>query len=145
MQRLLIIHGPNLNLLGKRPVKFYGDLPLSEINKKIKDYAEYLGVKTEIFQTNIEGEIIELIQKAEDNYDGIIINPAAFTHTSVAIRDCIEAVRIPVVEVHLSNIFSREDFRQRSLTAAVCEGVISGFGYRSYLLAIDYFKKQEEK
>jgi len=145
MQRILIIHGPNLNLLGKRPSELYGSLSLEEINKKIKRYAEENEIFVEIVQSNSESEIINIIQEAENKYDGIIINPAGYTHTSVAIRDSIEAVNLPVVEVHMSNILAREEFRQKSLTAPVCKGLISGFGYESYLLAIDYFLKRRKE
>ncbi len=144
MQRLLIIHGPNLNLLGKRPVNVYGTLSLEEINKKIEEYAKKNNLKVKIIQSNNESEIIEIIQKAEEEFDGIIINPAGYTHTSVAIRDSIEAINIPVIEVHLSNIHAREEFRRKSMIAPVCEGQISGFGYKSYLLAIDYFLKRRD-
>jgi len=144
MRRLLVIHGPNLNLLKKRPSKFYGVFSLGEINEKIKEYGKSAGVDIKIYQSNSESEIIEILQKAANEFNGIIINPAAYTHTSVAIRDCIEALEIPVIEVHLSNIDAREEFRQKSLIAPVCIGQISGFGYLSYLMAIYYFTKREE-
>jgi len=143
MQRLLVIHGPNLNLLGKRPENYYGTLSLSEIDEKIREYVKSKGMDVTIIQSNSESEIIEIIQKADNDFKGIIINPAGFTHTSVAIRDCIEAIDAPVVEVHLSNIYAREDFRHKSITAPVCKGQISGFGLNGYLLAIDYFDKEE--
>ena len=100
-------------------------------------------MEVDFSQSNSEGEIIDLIQKAEEKYNGIILNPGAYTHYSIAIRDCIESVDIDVVEVHLSNIFSREDYRQKSITGEVCKGIISGFGYRSYILALNYFKEEE--
>ncbi len=143
MRRILIINGPNLNLLGKRPKELYGKLTLSDINEKIRKFAELYNMEVDFSQSNSEGEIIDLIQKAEEKYSGIILNPGAYTHYSIAIRDCIESVDIDVVEVHLSNIFSREDYRQKSITGEVCKGIISGFGYRSYILALNYFKEEE--
>ena len=136
---LLVIHGPNLNLLGARDQSHYGNLTLDQVNEKIFDRAKLHSIDCEILQFNSESDIISKIQSASDNFDGIIINPAAFTHTSVAIRDAIEAIQLPVLEVHLSNIHSREEFRRKSLTAEVCVGQISGLGYIGYLNAIDYF------
>lgn len=141
MQRILVIHGPNLNLLGKRPEKFYGDLSIDDINKRLMEFSRANNFDIEIFQSNSESEIIDVIQKADKSFHGIVINPAAYTHTSIAIRDCIEAVDIPVIEVHLSNIYSREEFRQKSMTTPVCVGQISGFGYYSYILGIEYLLK----
>ncbi len=132
--KTLIIHGPNLNLLGKREPEVYGTLTLQEINERICNTASELGVEIEIIQSNSESEIIEAIQRAD--YDILIINPAAFTHTSVAIRDAISAVGKPAIEVHISNIHKREDFRQRSYIAGVCNGQITGFGADSYILAL---------
>lgn len=132
--KALIIHGPNLNLLGKREPDIYGTLTLNEINDRINKTASELGLETGIIQSNSESEIIEAIQRAD--YDILIINPAAFTHTSIAIRDAISAVGKPAIEVHLSNIHQREDFRRRSFIAGVCKGQISGFGVDSYILAL---------
>jgi len=137
MAKILIIHGPNLNLLGKREPQIYGKVSLEQINKSLKKMAKEKGVELEIVQTNHEGEIVEIIGKAKGRFDGIVINPAAYTHTSVAIRDALEAVKIPTVEVHLSNIYAREDFRQKSLIAPVVKGQISGFGLYSYLLGLE--------
>ena len=134
--KILVIHGPNLNLLGKREPEIYGKMGLEDINKKIMEEAKKLNIEVDFFQSNHEGEIVEKIQNSEKNYDGIIINPAAFTHTSVAIRDAILAISIPAIEVHLSNIHSREEFRQKSITAPACKGVITGFGYYSYILGL---------
>lgn len=134
---ILVINGPNLNLLGSRETKIYGKTTLGEINQMIKNLAGKLKVKVDFFQSNHEGEIVDKIGQARNKYDGIIINPAAYTHTSVAIRDAIAAVKLPVIEVHLSNIYSREDFRHSSLTAPVCLAQISGFGPESYLLALE--------
>lgn len=132
--KTLIIHGPNLNLLGRREPEVYGTLTIQEINERICKTASELGIEIEIIQSNSESEIIETIQRAD--YDILIINPAAFTHTSIAIRDAIAAVGKPAIEVHLSNIHKREDFRQRSFIAGVCNGQISGFGADSYILAL---------
>lgn len=137
MQRILLIHGPNLNLLGKRNQKIYGSLTLDEINNKIAEYAKNNGIQVDINQSNSESEIIRLIQNCE-TYDGIVINPAGYTHTSVAIRDAIEAVGVKTIEVHFSNIYAREEFRHKSIIAPVCKGQITGFGWYGYILAIEY-------
>ena len=134
---VLVIHGPNLDLLGARENEIYGDTTLSEINRLIEARAEALGVKATFHQTPHEGEIVEAIGRARGKYHGIIINPAAFTHTSVAIRDAVAAVGIPTVEVHLSNVHGRERFRRHSYLAPVCLGQICGFGPLSYLLALE--------
>ncbi|MBN2809729.1 MAG: type II 3-dehydroquinate dehydratase [Deltaproteobacteria bacterium] len=139
--KILTIHGPNLNLLGQREPEIYGRQSLNMIDNEIGRRGERLGIATVCRQSNHEGEIIDwLHQAAENDFTGIILNPAGFTHTSVAIRDAIAAIEIPVIEVHLSNISSRDDFRQKSLTAAVCRGTISGFGAASYLVALETFK-----
>lgn len=135
-KRILVIHGPNLNLLGLREPEIYGNLTLEEINKKIKGLAEKNGVEVEIFQTNHEGEMVERIHGAMGRFDAIVINPAAYTHTSVALRDAILATGIPTIEVHLSNIHKREGFRRRSLIADVVVGQIAGFGADSYILGL---------
>jgi 3-dehydroquinate dehydratase-2 len=134
--KILVIHGPNLNLLGKREPEIYGNTTLDEIDSLLRKEAKTLGVQVESFQSNSEGEIVTKIQDASNKYDGIIINPAAYTHTSVAIRDAISSTGIPTVEVHISNIYKREDFRQKSFVSAIAIGVISGFGARSYLLGL---------
>ncbi len=135
--KILVIHGPNLNLLGKREPETYGTLTMEEINAKLSELAPSLSAQLEFYQSNIEGEIVNRIQAAlAEGCAGIVINPAAYTHTSVAIRDAISAVKLPVVEVHISNIHKREDFRHKSLTAAVCIGQICGFGVDSYLLGL---------
>lgn len=134
--KFLIINGPNINLLGTREPEIYGSMTLDDINKDIANYAKELGVETETFQSNIEGEIVDKIQQAKGVFDGIVINPAAYTHTSVAIRDAISAVGIKAVEVHISNIHAREEFRKNSLIAPVCVGQIAGFGADSYKLAL---------
>lgn len=137
--KALIIHGPNLNMLGKREPEIYGTLSLDEINKRIRSTAAELGLKVSIVQSNSEAEIIDAIQ--EGGYDVLIINPAAYTHTSVAIRDAISSTGVPAIEVHLSNIHKREEFRKRSFIAEVSTGQISGFGPESYILALTAAKK----
>ena len=135
--RLLVIHGPNLNLLGNRETKIYGTLSLEQINRRITQRAAEQGWDVEIYQSNAEGDIVTALQKAVGRVQAIVINPAAYTHTSVAIRDAIAAISIPAVEVHLSNIFRREEFRHQSLISEVAAGIISGFGAESYLLGVD--------
>ena len=144
MQRILVIHGPNLNLLGRRNPELYGDMTLPVLNRQIMQKAKRNQIKVTIIQSNSEGEIVDAIQDTK-GIDGIVINPAGYTHTSVAIRDAIEAVSIPVIEVHISNIHAREPFRHDSLIAPVCIGQIAGFGVQGYLLAIDYFLLQQTK
>ncbi len=136
MRKVLVIHGPNLNLLGEREPNIYGSVTLEEINDELKDLAAQNDVELRIAQSNHEGEIVETIQNARHWAEVIIINPAAYTHTSVAIRDAISAVQIPTIEVHLSNIYAREGFRQASHVSPVAVGQISGFGMNSYLLAL---------
>lgn len=138
MQKVIIINGPNLNLLGKREPDIYGNLSFDEFYEEIKEiYAA--DVHLSYFQSNVEGEIINKIQEVGFSYAGIVLNAGGYTHTSVAIRDAIAAIKTPVVEVHISNIYAREEFRQHSLLSAVCKGVIAGFGLESYVLAIDSF------
>ena len=134
--KILVIHGPNLQLLGKRETDVYGDKSLKEINSEIRKHAKSLGVTVTIFQSNGEGEIVDKIGSFAGKCDGLIINPGAYTHTSVALRDAIAGVGLPAVEVHLSNIHAREPFRHESLIAPVCVGQITGFGWRSYLLGL---------
>lgn len=137
MKKILVIHGPNLKLLGSREVNVYGKVTIDDINKDLKATAEAKKVGIEIFQSDHEGDIVEMIGKAKANFDAILINPAAYTHTSVAIRDAISAVDIPTVEVHLSNIYAREEFRHTSLVAPVARGQVSGFGKMSYILGLE--------
>ena len=137
MRKILVIHGPNLNLLGTREVKIYGSVTIDDINKDLKKCAKARGVTLEIMQSDHEGDIVERIGSAKGKFDAILINPAAYTHTSVAIRDAISAVNIPTVEVHLSNIYAREEFRHTSLIAPVARGQVSGFGKTSYLLGLE--------
>jgi 3-dehydroquinate dehydratase-2 len=129
--KILVIHGPNLNLLGQREPETYGVITLEQINNELSDLAQ---------KNNIEGELVTKIQEAGlKNFSGVIINPAAYTHTSVAIRDAISAIKTPVIEVHISNVYKREDFRHKSLTVSVCKGQICGFGAQSYKLALQAF------
>ena len=145
--KILVLHGPNLNLLGKREPDKYDTKTLEEINSLIGELARELKVEIGIYQSNSESELVEQIQDSLNKYDGILINPAAYTHTSVAIRDAILAVNKPCVEAHLSNIHSREEFRKKSLIAPICIGQISGFGYNSYILGlkalVDYLSLQK--
>ncbi|GAB4344526.1 MAG: type II 3-dehydroquinate dehydratase [Candidatus Abyssubacteria bacterium] len=143
--KVLVIHGPNLDLLGKREPGIYGSANLKEIDRAIRTRARELGISVTSFQSNHEGEIIDEIGRAATNYNGIIINPAAYTHTSVAIRDAIAASGLPAIEVHLSNVHAREEFRRHSMTAPVCKGVIAGFGSLSYLLALEALAQGAEK
>ena len=136
MLRIRVLHGPNLNLLGSREQSIYGTLSLDALDTAITKLAERLAVKVDLRQSNSEGELVTWIQETRTGYDGIIINPAAYTHTSVAIRDAIAAVGLPTIEVHLSNIHQREEFRHRSFVAGVAIGQISGLGPTGYLLAL---------
>jgi 3-dehydroquinate dehydratase-2 len=134
---ILVLHGPNLNLLGTREPKTYGATTLAQIDDQIRQRAMRMGEAVECRQSNIEGELVTWIQQALGKYDCIILNAAAYTHTSVALRDAIAAVNIPTIEVHLSNVHAREEFRHHSLIAPVCRGVIAGFGVNSYILALE--------
>lgn len=136
MKKVLVIHGPNLDLLGQREPAIYGRTTLKEINNGLKKIAKNKKISLTIKQSNHEGEIVDLIGRAKAKYDGLLINPAAYTHTSVAIRDAIAASGILTVEVHLSNIYSREEFRQKSLISPVAKGTILGFGPKSYILGL---------
>src|SRR5712692_7905117 len=135
-RRVLVLHGPNLNLLGRRQPEIYGRLSLEQINRKIRALAAELGIEVDIRQSNIEGELITWIQEAPKQFGAIVINAAAYTHSSVALRDALTAVGIPAVEVHISNIHKREEFRKRSMIAEVVVGQIAGFGVNSYLLGL---------
>ena len=136
MIKILVIHGPNLDLLGKREPEIYGKITLKQINANLRNLAKNKKVKLEFFQSDHEGQIVNIIGKAKGKFDALLINPAAYTHTSVAIRDAISAAKLPTVEVHLSNIYAREEFRQKSLISPVVSGGIYGFGINSYILGL---------
>ena len=137
--KILIVNGPNLNLLGQREPEIYGNMSDEGIVEAMRQ--RYENVEFDYFQSNVEGVIIDCLQNADGRFDGIVLNAGGYSHTSVAIRDCIAAIKTPVVEVHISNIYSREEFRRNSIISSVCKGVISGFGVDSYRLAIESFLK----
>ncbi|MDD9898609.1 MAG: type II 3-dehydroquinate dehydratase [Candidatus Melainabacteria bacterium] len=138
--KILVIHGPNINLLGTREPDTYGTTTMAEIDQSLQDLAKSKNIELECFQSNVEGEIVNKIQTTTtEGFTALIINPAAYTHTSVAIRDAIAASKVETIEVHLSNVYKREEFRHKSLTAPVCKGQICGFGAQSYLLALQAF------
>ena len=132
-----VVHGPNLNLLGRREPGIYGSADLAEIDRRLSERAEALGFQIEFFQSNIEGQLVDWIQSAGSRLDGLLVNAAAYTHTSVAIRDALQAVELPFVEVHLTNVHAREPFRHHSYLSDIAVGIVSGFGAESYLLALE--------
>ena len=136
MKKVLVVHGPNLNLLGERDPAFYGNVTFAKLNEMILDRADALGMQCEIFQYNHEGAIIDRLQAARNTFDGVILNAGAYTHYSYAIRDAIADMQLPCVEVHISNVQARDDFRAKSVIAPVCIGTIAGFGINSYFLAL---------
>ena len=135
--RVLVLHGPNLNLLGTREPDVYGTTTLEDVDARMRDRAKELGIDVETAQSNGEGELIDLIQGARGTFDAIVINPGGYSHTSVAIRDAIAGIGLPAIEVHLSNPSAREDFRKVDIVAGACRGVVAGFGWRSYVMALD--------
>ncbi|WP_304017947.1 type II 3-dehydroquinate dehydratase [Fenollaria timonensis] len=144
MKKILVVNGPNINILGKRELEIYGDLSYNNLVDELKSYAKKKDVCLDEFQSNSEGAIIDKLQELIDGeYDALIINPAAYSHYSYAIYDALKAIKIKKVEVHLTNIFARDEFRKTSVTAGACDGVISGFGFDSYKLAIDYLLREE--
>ena len=136
-KKILIINGPNLNLLGERERDFYGDNTLETVKLKCKEKAKLLDLDIEFMQSNIEGEIVTIIQNSKNNFNGIIINAAGYTHTSVSILDALLVVKIPIIELHISNIYTREEFRQKSLISRAAKGIICGFGVYGYLMSLD--------
>lgn len=138
MKKVFVIHGPNLNLLGSREPEVYGKVTLDDINEMLLQEAGRLDIQCEFYQSNIEGELVNFVQRAGEQADGIIINPAGYSHTSVALLDALKAIDLPKIEVHISNIFAREQFRHVSLTASACIGSISGLGTKGYLLALRF-------
>ena len=136
-KKILIINGPNLNLLGEREESKYGKVTLEEVKKNCESHAKSIGFEIAFHQSNIEGEIVTMIQKAKGFYDGIIINAAGYTHTSVSIRDALDIFKKPIIELHISNIYKREEFRQKSLISNVVTGIICGLGSNGYILAIN--------
>lgn len=144
MKKIVVVNGPNLNLLGKRELHIYGTRSLTDLNEMIKDRARELKVEVAVFQSNSEGEIIDFIQKEGPAANGVVINPGALSHYSLALYDCLQALRLPVVEVHISNIHAREEFRSRSVTARAARGVIAGLGFDGYLHAMEFLVDQHE-
>lgn len=149
MREILILHGPNLNLLGQREPQVYGTMTLEEINQRLIAEGQRLGIGVRCLQSNSEGALIDALQEARNWASGVIFNPGGYTHTSVALRDAVAAIGIPVIEVHLSNVYAREEFRHRSLLSAVCWGKILGLGWKSYWLALHafalYFEEEETR
>ena len=141
MKKIIILNGPNLNLLGEREKSQYGSFTLKEIENSCKEYANENDLDLSLFQSNIEGEIVEKIQDSRLNQDGLIINAGGYTHTSVAIHDALKILKIPIIELHISNIYNREEFRQKSLISKVARGIICGFGAEGYIMALQAIRR----
>ena len=140
MIKIIIVNGPNLNLLGEREKNQYGNFTLKDIEKKCKDYAEKNNINLTLVQSNIEGELVNQIQNSRENQDGLILNAGGYTHTSVAIHDALKILKIPIIELHISNIYNREEFRHKSLISKVAKGVICGFGADGYIMSLKAMK-----
>lgn len=145
LMKLLVVNGPNINMLGIREPEVYGNGTYIDLCNLVDNYCREKDIEVEFFQSNHEGDIVDIIQNAHDNFDGIIINPAAYTHTSIAILDALKAVGIPAVEVHISDVSKREDYRQVSFIREYCKKSIMGFGFKGYLMAVDYFVELVKK
>ena len=141
MKKIIILNGPNLNLLGEREKSQYGDLSLEDIKKNCEVHAKKIDIDVSFYQSNIEGEIVEKIQDSRLNKDGLIINAGGYTHTSVAIHDALKILKIPIIELHISNIYNREEFRQKSLISKVARGIICGFGAEGYIMALQAIRR----
>ena len=140
MSKIIILNGPNLNLLGEREKDKYGNIALSDIENNCKEYAKKNDIALSFFQSNIEGEIVEIIQKTRNEQDGLIINAGGYTHTSVAIHDALKILKIPIIELHITNIYNREEFRHKSLISKIAKGVLCGFGTDGYIMALQAMK-----
>ena len=145
MNKIIILNGPNLNLLGEREKNQYGNFTLKDVEKNCKNFATQNNIKLSFIQSNIEGELVEVIQNSRNNHDGLIINAGGYTHTSVAIHDALKILKIPIIELHISNIYNREDFRHKSLISKVAKGVICGFGADGYTMSLKAMNKLLEK
>ena len=141
MNKIIILNGPNLNLLGERETNQYGNFTLKDIQKKCNEFARQNNIKLSLFQSNIEGELVDEIQNSRTNHNGLIINAGGYTHTSVAIHDALKILKIPIIELHISNIYNREEFRHKSLISKVAKGVICGFGTDGYIMSLKAMKK----
>jgi|TARA_B100001093_G_scaffold244757_1_gene234350 3-dehydroquinate dehydratase-2 len=141
MNKIIILNGPNLNLLGEREKSQYGNFTLKDIEEKCKDYSNKNNIELSLFQSNIEGELVDKIQNSRNNQDGLIINAGGYTHTSVAIHDALKILKFPIIELHVSNIYNREEFRHKSLISKVAKGVICGFGADGYVMSLEAMNK----
>ena len=141
MNKIMILNGPNLNLLGEREKNQYGSFTLKDIEKNCNDYAKTNDIELSLFQSNIEGELVEKIQTSRNTQDGLIINAGGYTHTSVAIHDALKILKIPIIELHISNIYNREEFRHKSLISKAAKGIICGFGANGYIMSLNAMKK----